>query len=606
MANLPKQKKKKRKLQEIEKNNALAHQQSTLQPESSNHDVEIFSSPKKSLKRKHPLTLTEVTDVDDLVEEPPQKKRKSPAASFITSSPKKKEHPVKHSVSPITSTESARQISNADERVSPSTYSKIIDTLFSPMFRAFTSNYRHLRDDKENEKKENDNMELSSQRILQSTETLNDMTPDAENTSANILSREMNSDVQLEGYLAEDDIFDDENDDFQSFDSFAFIKSLPPYKMPPPALQNVLPPKAPNAPNITLVLDLDETLVHCTLEPTLDYDLTFTVNFMNFEYCVYVRKRPFFDEFMTKVSKMFEVVIFTASQQIYADKLLNILDPQRRLIHHRLFREHCICVAGNFLKDLNVLGRDLSKVVIVDNSPHVFGYQLDNGIPIETWFDDPSDRELLNLLPFLNILANADDVRPLIRNKFKLYEKVRDAQALPLSEFMFFDVSEPDSEQQQQFPNETKNDAVAMSSHENSGNNNEDSLKNPTTTTSVNGTPKKRKSKEKKSPSLIKRTARMHSTQKGTVITGSNNSNMLPKEHDVMPRRSPRCLKQSTNFKVTTRLKSRDPKQRTTKQKKEIDRFSNFKKANDSKKSQKTTTENEKTGTRDDSTNMTK
>jgi CTD small phosphatase-like protein 2 len=64
------------------------------------------------------------------------------------------------------------------------------------------------------------------------------------------------------------------------------------------------------------VLDLDETLVHCTLEPIPNCDLTFTVDFMNFEYSVYVRKRPFFDEFMNAVSKMFEIVIFTASQQV--------------------------------------------------------------------------------------------------------------------------------------------------------------------------------------------------------------------------------------------------------------------------------------------------
>ena len=50
--------------------------------------------------------------------------------------------------------------------------------------------------------------------------------------------------------------------------------------------------------------------------------------------------------------------------------------------------------------------------------------QLDNGVPIETWFEDSADRELLNLLPFLEQLVDVDDVRPLIREKFKLYERV--------------------------------------------------------------------------------------------------------------------------------------------------------------------------------------
>lgn len=47
---------------------------------------------------------------------------------------------------------------------------------------------------------------------------------------------------------------------------------------------------------------------------------------------------------------LFEVVVFTASQKIYAEKLLNILDPQHVLVKHRIYRDSCVIVDGNYLK----------------------------------------------------------------------------------------------------------------------------------------------------------------------------------------------------------------------------------------------------------------
>lgn len=119
------------------------------------------------------------------------------------------------------------------------------------------------------------------------------------------------------------------------------------------------------------------------------------------------------------------MIVFTASHQCYADVVLDYLDPTNKLIHHRLYRDSCVVTQGIFIKDLRIfLNRNLSDVVIVDNSVYSFAYQVNNGIPIISWFDDRNDTELYNLIDYLNILKDATDIRDINRETFKLLSVV--------------------------------------------------------------------------------------------------------------------------------------------------------------------------------------
>ena len=66
----------------------------------------------------------------------------------------------------------------------------------------------------------------------------------------------------------------------------------------------------------------------------------------------------------------------------------------------------------------------MKRTILVDNSPYAYGYQTDNGVPIESWFDDDSDTELLKLATFLNRIERVEDVRPCIRDHFRTHELV--------------------------------------------------------------------------------------------------------------------------------------------------------------------------------------
>lgn len=217
---------------------------------------------------------------------------------------------------------------------------------------------------------------------------------------------------------------EDDDDDFEEIDVWEFIATLPPLGPLPQNFIFTMPERTASTPPITLVLDIDETLVHCATRPLDSPDIVFPVEYNQETWEVYGRIRPGMYEFLEKMSTKFEVITFTASQECYAEALLKIIDPEKKFIKHRYYRDSCVPVFGNYVKDLRILNRDLSKVVIVDNSPQAFGYQISNGVPIESWYDDKSDRELAKLMDFLETLHGVDDVRPMIDMHYKLHERI--------------------------------------------------------------------------------------------------------------------------------------------------------------------------------------
>jgi len=132
--------------------------------------------------------------------------------------------------------------------------------------------------------------------------------------------------------------------------------------------------------------------------------------------------RPFTKECLELANKYYEVVVFTASHKWYADVILDYIDPEKKYIQHRLYRDHCIKTTDNvYIKDLSIFkNRDPKDTIIVDNAVYSFGAQLSNGIPITPFKDDKDDREFICLMNYLTAIKDCDDLRVPNKAAFKM------------------------------------------------------------------------------------------------------------------------------------------------------------------------------------------
>jgi RNA polymerase II subunit A small phosphatase-like protein len=167
---------------------------------------------------------------------------------------------------------------------------------------------------------------------------------------------------------------------------------LPAVLLPPPSPEDAL--------KICLVLDLDETLIHSSFSVIAQADLLFSFGPEETPVTVSVRVRPGARQFLEDLAPLYELVVFTASVKTYADRVVDHIDPHG-YIRHRLYRDSCTEFGGSWVKDLSRLNRKLERIIIVDNTPGAYLLHPYNAIPISSWFDDPSDTALVQLLYFL-------------------------------------------------------------------------------------------------------------------------------------------------------------------------------------------------------------
>ncbi|CAD8048385.1 unnamed protein product [Paramecium primaurelia] len=160
-----------------------------------------------------------------------------------------------------------------------------------------------------------------------------------------------------------------------------------------------------NNPSIlnTIFLDLDETLVHASLQKDISQVKINQINDDGSETEIGINIRPYTQYFLQELSQFYTVYIYTASSQQYASAIINYLDPKRQYISGILNRTNCMETKnGFFIKDLRIItDLDLNKTLFVDNLVHSFGLQIDNGIPILEWNDNMDDLELKYLLEYL-------------------------------------------------------------------------------------------------------------------------------------------------------------------------------------------------------------
>jgi len=180
--------------------------------------------------------------------------------------------------------------------------------------------------------------------------------------------------------------------------------------------------------SILLVLDLDETLVHATRNKlNIEHDYAYA------DYYIY--RRPYLDWFLEYASADFRLAIWSSADDDYVQAIVERFKPEEIDFEFVWGRSRCtrrrdydldVYVQEKRLKKLKKQGYELSKVLIVDDSPEKTRDNYGNAIYVNSFEGDSNDTELKDLANFLSQIKAVENVRSIEKRSWRSDAKAED------------------------------------------------------------------------------------------------------------------------------------------------------------------------------------
>eukprot|EP01060_Flectonema_neradi_P010549 TRINITY_DN1762_c0_g2_i1.p1 TRINITY_DN1762_c0_g2~~TRINITY_DN1762_c0_g2_i1.p1 ORF type:complete len:265 (+),score=46.72 TRINITY_DN1762_c0_g2_i1:88-882(+) len=147
-----------------------------------------------------------------------------------------------------------------------------------------------------------------------------------------------------------------------------------------------------NSKKLVVVLDLDETLVRFREGP--------------------IHWRPHYNTFLDSIKHFCEVVLWTASTKRCASRIMDSLDPEGDRLHHHIYRNDIWFQGVPYTKDLTLLGRNMDKVLIIENTAQCVVKNPSNAILVEDYIEpNESDLHLKAVHDIIVEMAKTSDVQ---------------------------------------------------------------------------------------------------------------------------------------------------------------------------------------------------